>query len=90
MSHLLFVEYNVHLALRQIVVQEHGHLRYVFILHFSQRWDRLLCREMVPSHVVGHGHLGWLVTESHINELLRVQATMPVGSACEGCRNRRA
>ena len=89
-AHLLLVEADVDLALCQVVVQEHGHLRYILLLHLSQARDRLLRRQMVPSHVISHGGLGGLVAESHINKLLRVQATVPVGSTGEGCRDRRA
>ena len=89
-AHLLLIEADVDLVLYQVVVQEHGHLRYIFLLHLSQGRDRLLCRQMVSSHVISHGHLGRLVAESHVDELLRVQATMPVGSASKRCRDRRA
>ena len=45
---------------------------------------------MMPFHVVCQTDLGWLVAKTNINELLRIQATMPIGGAGERCRNRRS
>ena len=39
-SDLLFIKHDVYLALIEVVVQEHGDLRDVLLLHGAQSWNR--------------------------------------------------
>ena len=90
-ANFLFSENNVHLSLlAQVVVQQESDLWHISGFHGAQARNLLLTRQVMFFEVLSHALLGGLVTESDLDELLWVQAAVPVRCAAERRRNRRA
>ena len=82
--HLSFVKFDVDFDVGQIGVQQSCHLGHIRLCHLSHRGNFKSAWQLVQLIVLSLRQLGWLVAEADVDQLLRVEAPVPVSGASYG------
>lgn len=79
MAHLVLTELDVYLVVGgEVAVQGLSDLGYILGKHWPQVGRARLIRQLVKLIEFSLRHVGRSVGEAHVNELLRVQVSVPV------------
>lgn len=83
MSNFLRSEYDVDLASAEVSVQESCHFGNILFFHRAKSRDLQVSINLMHLDKACHRHLSWQRCEADLDELLRVEVTMPVQGSRE-------